>query len=132
MKNLSKIISSPITYKLSLDVLAIVLFIFLGFITGEIILPGILSNYISLGKLTGIIFVIIGIITILAREQEISFDNKKIDKNLIIFGCAIIGLLTFISVFKFGIIVGLILTLVSFALFVLIHKYFFEELEINK
>lgn len=131
MKKISQIIASPITYKLSLDVLAILLFIFLGFIAGEIILPGILSNYISLGKFTGIIFVTIGIVTILAREQEVLFDNKKFNRNLIILTCSIVALLTLISVFKFGIVTGLILTAISLALFILIHKYFFEELAKN-
>lgn len=131
MKNLSKIISSPITYKLSLDVLAIVLFIFLGFITGEIILPGILSNYISLGKLTGVIFIVIGVIIILAREQEVLFERKKINRNMIILGCSIVALLTFISVFKFEMVVASLLTVISLVLFMLIHKYFFEDLEKN-
>lgn len=131
MKNLSKIISSPITYKLSLDVLAILLFIFLGFITGEIILPGILSNYISLGKLTGVVFVMVGIITILAREQEVLFERKKINRNMLILGCSIVTLLTFISVFKFEVVVASLLTVISLVLFMLIHKYFFEDLEKN-
>ncbi len=131
MKKLLQIIGSPITYKLSLDILAILMFIFLGFIAGEIILPGILSNYISLGKLTGIVFVVIAIITILAREQEISFDHKAINKYLFIFCCAIVAILTFVSLIKFGIIIDLFLTAISTTLFVLIYKYFFEELGKN-
>lgn len=132
MKKIINAINNPITYFILLDILAIILFIFFAFIFGEIILSGILSNYISLGKLTGIVFVVIGIITILAREQEVSFENKKINKNLIIFVCATVALLTFVSVFKFGIITGSILTVISLVLFILIHKYFFEELEENK
>ncbi|MCK4635833.1 MAG: hypothetical protein KAT32_03140 [Candidatus Moranbacteria bacterium] len=131
MKKIIKILSSPITYRLSLDVLAILLFIFLGFIAGEIILPGILGNYISLGELTGVLFVMIGIITILAREQEISFDYKIINRYFFIFGCTVVTSLTFVSLLKFGIIIDLFLTAISTTLFVLIHKYFFEELEKN-
>ncbi len=129
MKKIMKIVGSPITYKLSLDILAILLFIFLGFIAGEIILPGILSNYISLGKLTGIVFVVVGVVTILAREQEISFDCKVVNKYLSIFGSVVVAILTFISLIKFGIIVDLFLTTISTTLFILIYKYFFEELE---
>lgn len=134
MKKILQIISSPITYKLSLDALAILLFIFLGFIAGEIILPGVLSNYISLGKLTGLVFALVLIISVLAREQEISFENKKINRNIIIFGCVVIALFIFVSVFKFEIITATILTIISTTLFILIHKihkYFFEELEEN-
>lgn len=131
MQKIIKILSSPITYKLSLDILAILLFIFLGFIAGEIILPGILGNYISLGEFTGILFVAIGIITILAREQEVSFDYKIINRYFFIFGCVVVTSLTFISLLKFGIIIDLFLTAISTTFFILIHKYFFEELEKN-
>lgn len=131
MKKILQIIASPITYKLSLDVLAILLFIFLGFIAGEIILPGILSNYISLGKFTGIVFIVIGIVTILAREQEIVFNCKEINKHFFIFGCVTVALLTFVSLIKFEIWTDLFLTAISTTLFVLIYKYFFEELDKN-
>lgn len=120
---------SPITYLILLNFLGILLFIFLGFVTGEIILPGILSDYISLGKITGFLFLVIALIVILAKEQEIAFKKKKNKIFFTIIGYLALVFLTFISLYKFKLKLDLILTLISVILFFLFNKYFFEDLE---
>jgi hypothetical protein len=129
MKKIFTIISSPITYLLALNFLAILLFIFLGFIAGEVILPGILSNYISLGKISGILFLIINLIIILAKEQNITYEKSIINKYFSILIYCIVTFLTFVSLWKFGIILDLILTIISLFMFILFKKYLIEDLE---
>lgn len=128
MKKIISIIKSPITYLLFLNLLGILLFIFFGFIVGEIILPGILSDYMSLGKFTGIIFLTLTTIVILAKEQEINFKKTKENSFLYFLSLIAVFLLTFISLYKFGIIIGIILTIISFVLFILLKKYFLDEI----
>jgi hypothetical protein len=128
MQKIYAIIRSPITLKLSLNILIILFIIFFGFIVGETILPGILSNYISLGKLTGIVFLVVGIIALLAREQNIKFKPLKIKKAFFVLTICLVFLFSFISVFKFGLLIAFILAILITLLFVLFSQYLFEHL----
>lgn len=131
MKKIIEIIQSPITYLLALNFLGILLFIFLGFIAGEIILPGILSDYLSLGKLAGFLFLVLALTVIIAKEQEIDFKKtaeNSVFKNLTFI---IVFALTFVSLYKFGIKLNLFLTTISVTLFFLFKKYFLEDLNKN-
>ncbi len=129
MHKLKTIIKSPVTYATCVDILFLLLIIASGFVLSEIILPGIISAYISPFVLFSIIFITLITIIFLAHKQDISFSTHKTPKKriMLVYTIIFIGCIG-VAGFRFGWIPGAIMTFLSTLAFMLFFKVIHESL----
>ncbi len=119
-----------ITYKLSYDLLLLLLLTFAVTLIAESLLPGLISSKISLTKLSFAIFLILSLIIYLGKNFGISYEISKINKNkilppLILFSFLLIGS----SLLKFTLWENIIITITTLFVFFLFYELIFIDKE---
>jgi len=117
-----------LSYKLLYDFLALLLFTFMGMLTAEGLLPGLVSSKISFSKMTITIFLTLALIAYLGKNLNITYDKVRINKNkilpvLILFSFLLIGN----SLLKFTLWENFIITLVTLFVFFLLYELIFTS-----
>lgn len=128
MKKFTTIISTPVTYKILIDIFCIVLFTISIFVIIEMILPDIISAYISPILWFVCIFCMLSIISFVARTQSISFAYKKKNNPLLLCGLLIFSTCVALASFRFGIILSLIFATFSTIIIKVFYDLLHEEI----
>ena len=113
MHQITNLIKNPITYKILIDIFFILLFIIGSFIIAETLLPGLISSYISPFILFVSIFIIISIISFIARNQDIHANIKTSKKILLTLSTSLFIALISIASFGYGYFFGSIIIILS-------------------
>jgi len=122
MQKIKKILENPITYKLLIDVFVLTLIAMIIFITGETIIPGIISAYVSPITAFAIIFVLISIIAFITHKTHVSTKPTSQKKSLFILSIIFFIALISIASFRFDFFFGSIVVIFSIAILFLFNS----------
>ncbi len=114
-------IKNPITYKILVDIFFVTLLIISGFIIAETILPGLISAYISPFLLFISIFLIIIVISFVARKQHIHTNITKSKKVLLALSILLFTIFISIASLNYGYFFGSIIIILSITTFILFY-----------
>lgn len=128
---LKKIITNKnnwlLAYKLSHDLLLLLLLTFGATLAAESMLPGLVSSKISFSKITIALFLVLTLIAYLGKKLNITYSKTKTSKNKIL---PIIILFSFLliggSLLKFTLWENFIITLVTLFVFLLLYEFIFS------
>jgi len=117
-----------IVYKLSYDLLLLLLVTFTGVMVVEGLLPGFLAGKVSLTKIGLAIFLMLGIIAYLGKNLKITYKKLRLSKTkllpvIILFSFLLIGN----SLLKFAIFENFIITLVTLFIIFLFYEIIFKS-----
>lgn len=126
---ISTILHHPVFYITMIDVFLVTLCSALLYIAGETVLPGIFTRIILPYTVFTIIFLILTIIVHLNKKRGIIFPLKK--KNLFLFFCALLVFAVIIAIanYRFGMIVGSIMTCITLIIMIIFASIHYETLE---
>ncbi|MEI7891235.1 MAG: hypothetical protein WCI36_04705 [bacterium] len=119
-----------IIYKLSYDLLFLLLLTFIAVLGAEGLLPGLISSKISFTKITIGIFAVMILITWLGENLQITYAKVNLNRNKII---PIFTLFSFLlignSLLKFALWENIIITLATLGVFFLLYEIIFADKE---
>ncbi len=121
MFQIKNLIKNPITYKILVDIFFVTLLIISSFIIAEAMLPGLISAYISPFLLFISIFLIIIVISFVARKQHIHTNITKSKKVLLALSILLFTIFISIANLGYGYFFGSIIIILSITTFILFY-----------
>lgn len=117
-----------LSYKLTYDLLALLLLTFTAILVTEGMLPGLVSSKISFSKITIVISLVLILIAYLGKKLNITYAQTRINKGkvlpiLILFSFLLIGN----SLLKFTFWENVIITLATLFIFFLLYELIFSH-----
>ncbi len=116
------------TYLFLADILAVMICAIFAFLMSETILPNTVSGYISPFYLCIGLYALIYVITYIAKKHDITFHVIHTPRKTYIIEALLFLFIVGTACFRFGIIMGPIITITAFAIYAVLRSIYCDTI----
>jgi len=122
MDKIKHILKNPLTYKIFIDILFLLIITTAIFLAFEVIIPGIITIYISPFILFSSLFILVWLVAKLAHHINVAAQITRHNKIITVLTSFFFALLIGIVGFRYGFFLDSIIVIFSLLTFILLHS----------